>query len=254
MTTDTFPKGATRTAQIDGVDITLNGITKGSGMIAPNMATMLAFMFTDANVSAACLQALMRQANNTSFNAITVDGDQSTNDTSLIVATGKADHERITQPDDPRLRDFKKALASLMEDLAVQIVRDGEGAAHLIRIIVEGAVDEEDAAAIARSIAISPLVKTAVAGGDANWGRILMAAGNAGVSLDEKALELYIGDQLVASGGSVQRAYDDAVACAYFQQDEIDIRLDLRLGSASATAYTCDLTHRYIEINADYRS
>lgn len=254
MTTDTFPKGAGVITEIDGQDVAINGIAKGSGMIAPNMATMLAFIFTDANLSAECLQSILRDATAKSFNAVTVDADQSTNDTVLAFATGKAGDRMIEDPADPRLQDFKEALNNVMEDLAVQIVRDGEGASRLIRVKVEGAKKPEHAKAVARAICISPLVKTAIAGGDANWGRILMAAGNAGVSFNEKILELYLGEQLVASGGSVQRAFDEEEATRYLQGDEIDIRLDLGQGTAHAKVYTCDLTHRYIDINADYRS
>ena len=254
MTTDTFPKAATIDTEIDGTPITINGICKGSGMIAPNMATMLGFVFTNANISADCLQSIMADVNAESFNAITVDGDQSTNDTVLAFATGQADHAEITDPQDKRLTAFKEALAAVMQDLAVQIVRDGEGATRLVKIQVTNAETKWDAAAVARSIAISPLVKTAIAGGDANWGRILMAAGNAGVELKEKALELTIGDQLVASGGSVQRAYSEAEATAHLNSGEVSIVLNLAAGTEQATAWTCDMTHGYISINADYRS
>lgn len=254
MTTDTFPKAASLTTEIAGEPIVLTGISKGSGMIAPNMATMLAFVFTNANITPDCLNILLRQCCAVSFNAITVDGDQSTNDTVLLFATGETNSPRISDPMDPRLNAFKNCLHTIMKDLAVQIVRDGEGAEHLIRIDVEGTDTDEQAQAIARSIANSPLVKTAIAGGDANWGRILMAAGNAGVPLIENALELYIGDQLVASGGSVMRAYSDEEASEYLKEQEIEIRLVIGQGEGQATAWTCDMTHGYIDINASYRS
>jgi glutamate N-acetyltransferase/amino-acid N-acetyltransferase len=225
MTTDTFPKGASRRARIDGAQVTLNGIAKGSGMIGPDMATMLAFVFTDAAIDPGVLQTLVRRGADRSFNCITVDGDTSTNDTVLLLASGKAGHPRIADPKDPRLRDFARQLDHLMIDLAQQIARDGEGAQKLVTISVSGAASARAARRIGLSIGNSPLVKTAIAGEDANWGRIVMAVGKAG-----------------------ERAERDR------RGREIEIAVDVGVGRGKATVWTCDLTHGYVDINADYRS
>jgi len=254
MTTDTFPKGASRLAEINHHPVVLSGITKGSGMLAPNMATMLGFVFTNANLSADCLQVLLNNANARSFNAMTVDGDTSTNDTVLAFATGVNGGDLITDPDDKRLGEFKRALDDLMQDLAQQLVRDGEGAQKFVTIDISGAATEADAQKVGKAIANSKLVKTAIAGSDPNWGRILMAAGTAGVGLDEMALSLSIGSQLVAANGSAQRAYSEEEAASHMAGQHIKIALDLGMGSARSTVWTCDLTHQYISINADYRS
>lgn len=254
-TTDTFPKGCSRVATIDGKTITISGIAKGSGMIAPDMATMLGFIFTNALVSADCLKAILRSATNASFNSITVDGDTSTNDTVLAFATGKnANQQVIDDPDDNRLADFKAKFLEVAISLAQQIVRDGEGATKFVTIDVSGAESAEAARAIGLAVANSPLVKTAIAGEDPNWGRIIMAVGKSGERADRDRMKLWIGEQLVAEKGVVSRKYSEDRAAAHMQGQEIDIRLDVGVGGDSATVWTCDLTHGYIDINADYRS
>ena len=253
-TTDTFPKGAARTATIDGTPVTLAGIAKGSGMIAPDMATMLAFLFTDAAIAPAALQALLQEANEDSFNAITVDGDTSTSDTVLLAATGRAGHDAITDPLETRLNDFRAALAGLCRDLAHQIVRDGEGAQKFVTITVRGAEDKLAARRIGFAIANSPLVKTAIAGGDANWGRIVMAVGKAGEAADRDRLAIDIGGVAVARAGEAVPAYDEAPVAAHMAGTEIEIAVDVGVGDGAATVWTCDFTHGYIDINADYRS
>ncbi len=253
-TTDTFPKAATATAQIDGVPVTINGIAKGSGMIAPDMATMLAFLFTDATLPGSVLQTLLLLGVRDTFNTITVDGDTSTNDTVLAFATGQREHAAINRAGDRRLADFRAKWHSVMHDLALQIVRDGEGATKLIRITVTGAETTRGASLIARSIAHSPLVKTAIAGEDANWGRIVMAVGKAGVTLDPSAMTIRIGDLPVASKGARDPAYDEAALARHMKEQTIDLAVDVGLGTGTATIWTCDLTHGYIAINADYRS
>ena len=254
MTTDTFAKGATRTAIIDGVTVTINGITKGSGMIAPDMATMLAYIFTDAAIDAGALQAALTAATNKSFNAITVDSDTSTSDTVLLCATGQAKHKRVTNAADARLRDFRKKLEELMIDLAQQIVRDGEGASKFITVTVTGAASARAAKRIALSIANSPLVKTAVAGEDANWGRIVMAVGKAGEKADRDRLVIRIGGIVVAQDGLRRPGYDETPVALHMKGQNIDIAADVGIGHGKATVWTCDLTHGYIDINADYRS
>ena len=253
-TTDTFPKGACVVTEIGGKPVTIGGIAKGSGMIAPDMATMLSFIFTDAKIPAGVLQSLLRSANDQSFNAITVDSDTSTSDTCLLFATGKARHAKITKPGDSNLKAFKSALLGVMQDLAHQVVRDGEGATKFISITVSGAESKSAARLIARSIANSPLVKTAVAGADANWGRIVMAVGKSGERADRDRLVIAIGGIAITEGGRARPGYDEAPVAAHMKGREIDIRVDLGFGSGRATVWTCDLTHGYIDINADYRS
>jgi glutamate N-acetyltransferase / amino-acid N-acetyltransferase len=255
MTTDTFPKGATRTADIGGVTVTLNGIAKGSGMIHPNMATMLAFMFTDAALPGDVVQTLLEAAVDRSFNAITVDSDTSTSDTVMLFATGAADHPAISSADDPALDDFKVALDLVATDLAHQIVRDGEGASKFITVSVTGAESDAAAKKIAFSIATSPLVKTAVAGEDANWGRIVMAVGKAGEAIDADRLAITIGGVPVATDGGAIPGFDETPVAEHMKGQDITIAVDVGLGvSGAATVWTCDLTHEYIAINADYRS
>ena len=253
-TTDTFPKLATASARIDGVRVTVNGICKGSGMIAPDMATMLAFVATDANLSAATLRALLAEANAESFNCLTVDGDTSTSDTLLLFATGAAGHRRIARAGDPRLKDFRKALFKVTADLAEQVARDGEGASKLVTVKVAGAATPKAARTIALAIANSPLVKTAIAGEDANWGRIVMAIGKSGERADRDKLAIRIGGQLVTRNGMVHPAYDEAKATEHLKSREISIEAHVGVGKAVAKVWTCDLTHGYIDINADYRS
>jgi len=257
MTTDTYPKLATRTATIDGVEITLNGFAKGSGMIAPDMATMLAFVFTDAAIAAPALREMLASANETSFNAITIDGDTSTSDTLLAFATGAGEARgagRILDPGEPRAAEFRAGLADLLQDLAIQVVKDGEGASKFITVTVSGAANEPAARRIAFSIANSPLVKTAIAGEDPNWGRVVMAVGKAGEAADRDELAIWFGDVLVAERGKVAAGYREEAGAAYMKNPELAIRVDVGVGSGTARVYTCDLTHDYIAINADYRS
>jgi len=254
MTTDTFPKGATRTAQIDGTTVTLNGFAKGSGMIAPDMATMLGYVFTDAKIAQPVLQKALKAATDKSFNAITVDSDTSTSDTVLLCATGKARHKIVKALGDPRLKDFRQALESIMVDLAQQIVRDGEGASKFIEVTVTGAASTTAAKTIALSIANSPLVKTAIAGEDANWGRIVMAVGKAGEKADRDALDIKIGGVQVTMDGLRKPGYDETPVARHMKGREIDISVDVGVGRGKATVWTCDLTHGYIDINADYRT
>jgi glutamate N-acetyltransferase/amino-acid N-acetyltransferase len=254
MTTDTYPKGATRTAEIDGTPVTINGIAKGSGMIAPDMATMLSFIATDASLPASVLQALLADANERTFNSITVDGDTSTSDTVLLFATAKAGNREITALDDPALKGFQAALEDLLGDLAIQVVRDGEGASKFVTIDVSGAESSQAARRIALSIGNSPLVKTAVAGEDPNWGRIVMAVGKAGERADRDRLSISIGGIEVARDGWVVPGYDEAPVARHMKGQDIDIAVDVGVGDASARVWTCDLGHGYIDINADYRS
>ncbi|WP_193368552.1 bifunctional glutamate N-acetyltransferase/amino-acid acetyltransferase ArgJ [Pelagibius marinus] len=254
MTTDTYPKGALRKAEIGGNPVTLAGIAKGSGMIAPDMGTMLSFAFTDARLPGPVLQALLRQAADRTFNCITVDGDTSTSDTLLLGATGKAKHPRISDPRDPRLADFRRALEDLLRDLAQQVVRDGEGASKFITINVRGAASQGAARRIGLAIGNSPLVKTAIAGEDANWGRIVMAVGKSGERADRDRLSIAIGGVQVAEAGEVVPGYDEAPVAAHMKGSDIDIDVDIGIGRGRATVWTCDLTHGYISINADYRS
>jgi glutamate N-acetyltransferase/amino-acid N-acetyltransferase len=254
MTTDTFAKAATRIAHIGDAEVRLNGIAKGSGMIAPDMATMLAFVFTDARVTAPALQNLLERANARSFSSITVDGDTSTSDTLLLFATGQARHPRIAAAGDKRLRDFRLQLESLLQELATLVVRDGEGAQKFVTIDVSGAASEKAARRIGLAVANSPLVKTAIAGEDANWGRIVMAVGKAGERADRDRLMVRIGGVDVARDGGRVPDYDEAPVAAHMKGREISIEIDVGIGKGRARVWTCDLTHGYISINADYRS
>ena len=254
MTTDTFAKVATATVEFDGVPVSISGIAKGSGMIAPDMATMLSFVFTDAPISAAVLKGLLQPAIDASFNAVTVDSDTSTSDTCLVFATQKAAIEPITSADDPRAAIFAEALADVLHELAIHVVRDGEGATKMVTVTVEGAESDRSAFRIAQSIANSPLVKTAIAGEDANWGRIVMAVGKAGEPADRDRLSISFGDIRVATDGERDPNYDEAETSAYMKNEDIEITVGIGLGQGRATVYTCDLTHGYITINGDYRS
>ncbi|MET0483964.1 MAG: bifunctional glutamate N-acetyltransferase/amino-acid acetyltransferase ArgJ [Aestuariivirgaceae bacterium] len=256
MTTDTFPKVATAGAEIAGHQVTINGIAKGSGMIAPDMATMLAFLFTDASLPAPMLQELLTHSVERSFNAITVDGDTSTSDTILLAATQKAGPPLggLDDAADPRLRSFSRALDQVTLDLALQVVRDGEGAEKLIAITVSGAEDARAARRIALAIGNSPLVKTAIAGSDANWGRIIMAVGKSGEAADRDKLQIRIGGLSVARNGMRDPDYDESALTPHMRGREIDIAVDVGVGDGRATVWTCDLTHRYIDINGSYRS
>jgi len=254
MTTDTFPKGATATATIDGVDVRLNGFAKGSGMIAPDMATMLAYVFTDAALPPAVLQPLLAASTDRSFNSITVDGDTSTSDTVLLCATHRALHRPVAIPADRRLGDFRRALDTVMIDLAQQIVRDGEGAEKFVTIEVTGATTARAARRIGLTIGNSPLVKTALSAGDPNWGRIVMAIGRAGEKVDQHRLSISIGGIPIAAEGGPVPDYDEAPVAEYMKGRDITIGVDIGLGRGQATVWTCDLTHRYVDINASYRS
>ena len=253
-TTDTFPKAATTRAVIGTRTVTLVGIVKGSGMIAPDMATMLGFIFTDAAVDAGFLQTMLSAANRTTFSCITVDSDTSTSDTVLAFATGRAGNAPLTSWDDAGADSFQAALTDLCRQLAHLVVRDGEGATKFIEIRVAGAESDASAHRLALSIANSPLVKTAIAGGDANWGRVVMAVGKAGEPADRDTLSISFGGVEVAREGRVVEGYDEGPVAAHLKGCEIDIGVDLGLGSGRATVWTCDLTHGYIAINADYRS
>jgi glutamate N-acetyltransferase/amino-acid N-acetyltransferase len=254
LTTDTFAKGSTRTAEIAGKTVRLNGFCKGSGMIAPDMATMLAYVFTDAALPAPVLQALLTQANERSFNSITVDGDTSTSDTVLLAATGRAGNVAITGAGDPRLSGFRTALDEVMIDLAQQIVRDGEGAEKFVTIEVKGAVSTDAARKIGLAIGNSPLVKTAIAAGDANWGRIVMAVGKSGERADRDRLGISVGGIRIAEAGGPVPGYDETPVAKHMSGRDIRLVIELGVGPASATVWTCDLTHRYIDINGSYRS
>ncbi len=254
MTTDTFPKGATRIAHIGDAAVRINGFAKGSGMIAPDMATMLCFVFTDAKIPAETLQKMLKRGVDSSFNRTTVDSDTSTSDTVLLFATGQAAHPPLPDEYGPLLKDFRAKLADLLLDLALQVVRDGEGAQKLIRIDVSGAVGKGSARRIAMAIANSPLVKTAIAGEDANWGRIVMAVGKAGEPADRDKLSVAIGGTWMAREGGVVEGYDETPVVAHMKGRDVRIAVDLGLGDGEATAWTCDLTHGYIDINGSYRS
>jgi glutamate N-acetyltransferase/amino-acid N-acetyltransferase len=257
MTTDTYPKLATRKAEIDGVEVTINGIAKGAGMIAPDMATLLAFLFTDAAIEPQALRASLDPAVEETFNAVTIDGDTSTSDTLLIFATGRSTSRgapRIADGNDLRLAGFRLALAEVMHDLALQVVKDGEGLTKFVTVKVTGAKTKKAARAIAKSIANSPLVKTAIAGEDPNWGRIVAAVGKAGEAADRDKLAIWLGDILVAKDGEVAPSYREQQGAAYMKGLEIAITVDVGVGNQVGTIWTCDLTHDYIAINADYRS
>jgi len=257
MTTDTFPKLATASAFIGDLPVLINGFAKGSGMIAPDMATMLGYIFTDAPIPAEILQKLLRQSVEHSFNSISVDSDTSTSDTVLMFATGQAhgaELSAIVSAEDPRLDQFRQKLNELTLNLAHQIVRDGEGATKFITISVAGAETDRAAKIIARSIADSPLVKTAIAGEDPNWGRIVMAVGKSGEAADRDSLIIWIGSNQITDKGYVHRDYDEQMTQEHMKGDEIMIKVDVGIAKGSATVWTCDLTHAYIDINADYRS
>ncbi len=257
MTTDTYPKVATRTVDLGGTPVTINGIAKGAGMIAPDMATMLSFIVTDAPIAAPVLQALLREGVGGSFNAVTVDSDTSTSDTVLVFSTGKAGGGRapkILTAEDARLDEFRAAFNDILLDLAHQVVRDGEGARKFVEVTVTGAESDASAKKIALAIANSPLVKTAVAGEDANWGRVVMAVGKAGEPVDRDRLAIWFGDVRVAVEGERDADYSEEAASAVMKKDKIVIRADIGLANGTATVWTCDLTKAYVEINGDYRS
>ncbi len=254
MTTDTFPKAVTRQAIIRGTTVTINGFCKGSGMIAPDMATMLGFIFTDAAIEAPVLQKLLSEATERTFNCITVDGDTSTSDSVLMFATGTVANKRVAKASSKRLEDFRRALDDVMLSLAHQIVRDGEGATKFVTISVAGAESRKAAKRIAFTVANSPLVKTAIAGEDANWGRIVAAIGRAGEKADRDRLQIFIGGVQVTTDGAALPDYDETPVAAHMKGQEIDIRIELGLGKGEATVWTCDLTHGYIDINGSYRS
>lgn len=254
MTTDTYPKGSSRQVMVQGKKVTINGIAKGSGMIAPNMATLLAYVFTDAAIASPLLQTILQRVTDKTFNAITVDSDTSTSDTLLLFATGKAGHALISEPHDPELHVFEKALEAVMRDLAHQVVKDGEGAQKFITITVTGAASDLAAKGLAFAVANSPLVKTAIAGEDANWGRIVMALGKAGIPLQSDTISVAIGGSPIAEKSALNPHYDESKVTAHMKGREIDIAIDMGMGKGKATVWTCDLTHEYITINADYRS
>lgn len=252
MTTDTFPKAATRSVTLGGKTVTINGIAKGSGMIAPDMATMLAFVFTDAKIAAPLLQSMLQQSNAKSFNSITVDGDTSTSDTGLFFATGSSGVEITEGSTEHKL--FQTSLDSLMIELAQMIVMDGEGAQKLMTIDITGAESDDAARRIGLAIGNSPLVKTAVAGQDANWGRVVMAVGKSGEKVERDLLRVSIGGITIAEDGQRVEQYDEAPVAAHMKTRDIRIAVDIGLGTGKATVWSCDLTHGYIDINADYRS
>ncbi len=254
MTTDTFPKTARREALVAGERVVIQGIAKGSGMIAPDLATMLCFVATDAAIEADALQRMLERSVKRSFNVTTVDSDTSTSDTVLLFATGARAHKPVDPDDRHALRDFRDALDELLLDLAIQVVRDGEGARKLIRVDVEGADSAKSARRVALAIANSPLVKTAIAGEDANWGRIVMAVGKSGEPADRDRLSVGIGGTWMARDGAVVPDYDEGPVAAHIRGREIEIAVDLGLGDGRATVWTCDLTHGYVDINAAYRS
>jgi glutamate N-acetyltransferase/amino-acid N-acetyltransferase len=254
MTTDTFPKLAAREAKIGDTTVRLAGIAKGSGMIAPDMATMLSFVFTDAKIPAPVLQTLLKRAGDRSFNCITVDSDTSTSDTVLLAATGRADHPEVRSAGGTLLADFRDALESLMIDLATQVVKDGEGAQKFITIDITGAASDAAARRIGLAVGNSPLVKTAIAGSDANWGRIVMAVGKAGEKADRDKLSISFGGIPITKKGQPVAGYDESKVEAHLKGREIGIAIDVGIGKGRARVWTCDLTHGYIEINADYRT
>jgi glutamate N-acetyltransferase/amino-acid N-acetyltransferase len=257
MTTDTFPKALTRKAKIDGKEVVLAGIAKGAGMIAPDMATMLSFVFTDAPIAAPVLQALLSKGVKGSFNAVTVDSDTSTSDTLMLFATGNAAARgvpAISEIGDARLSGFKRALNSLLLELAHLVCKDGEGARKFVEVQVRGAASARSAKRVALSIANSPLVKTAIAGEDANWGRVVMAVGKAGEPADRDRLDISFGDIMVAQQGARAPSYDETAVSDYMKGEHIVITADLGLGRGKSTVWTCDLTKAYVEINGDYRS
>ena len=257
MTTDTFPKVATAQARIGKTVVTINGIAKGAGMIAPDMATMLSFIFTDAPISASALQKLLSEGVVDTFNAVTIDGDTSTSDTLLAFATGAAAARgapRIARAADPRLKAFRKAMQAVLANLSEQVARDGEGARKLVEIKIEGATSDESARRIAMSIANSPLVKTAIAGEDANWGRVVMAVGKAGEPADRDKLSIWFNGIRVATKGARDPSYDEAQVSETMRKPEIELKVALGLGKGRDRVLTCDLTKEYVAINGDYRS
>jgi glutamate N-acetyltransferase/amino-acid N-acetyltransferase len=257
MTTDTFPKGAAAMVRLGGNVVTICGIAKGAGMIAPDMGTMLSFVFTDAPIAPAVLRGLLRKGVEDTFNAVTIDGDTSTSDTLLVFATGAAAAHgvaKITRPADPRLASFRKGFDAVLADLAEQVARDGEGARKLVEIVVEGAKSKRSARRIALSIANSPLVKTAIAGEDANWGRVVMAVGKAGEPADRDRLSIWFNGIRVAHKGARDPGYDEAAVSAAMQKPEITLKVAIGLGKGRDRVLTCDLTKEYIAINGDYRS
>ena len=257
MTTDTFPKLATRRAKIGGGEVVINGFCKGAGMIQPDMATMLCFVFTDAAIEPAALQTLVADAADRTFNCVTIDGDTSTSDTLIAFASGGAERRgcpRISDPNDKRVSAFAAALHDLLRELAILVAKDGEGITKFVTVEVEGAESNAAARRIGLSIANSPLVKTAIAGEDPNWGRIVMAVGKAGEAADRDRLSIRFGDILVAENGERAASYDEATVARYMKDAEIVVRVDVGIGKGRATVWTCDLTHGYIDINASYRS
>jgi glutamate N-acetyltransferase/amino-acid N-acetyltransferase len=257
LTTDTFPKLATRKARIGDCEVVINGFCKGAGMIQPDMATMLCFVFTDAAIEAAALQTLVAQSADCTFNCVTIDGDTSTSDTLLAFATGAAEKRgcpRIADAADPRLAGFAAALHDLLRELAILVAKDGEGISKFVTIEVEGAESDRAARRIGLSIGNSPLVKTAIAGQDANWGRVVMAVGKAGEAADRDRLSIWFGEILVACNGERAATYTESEVAQYMKRPEIKLRVDVGVGQGRATVWTCDLTHGYIDINADYRS
>ena len=257
MTTDTFPKVATKSVKLGKTKVTINGMAKGSGMIAPDMATMLSFVFTDAPLSAGALQSLLKSGVEDTFNAITVDGDTSTSDTLLAFATGSAAKNgapKISRASDPRLKAFSKAFREVLADLSEQVARDGEGARKLVEILIEGAVSKKSARKIAMSVANSPLVKTAIAGEDANWGRVVMAVGKAGEPANRDKLSISFNGIRVAKSGARDPSYDEAEVSAAMKNPKIQIKIALGLGKGRDRVLTCDLTKEYVAINGDYRS
>jgi glutamate N-acetyltransferase/amino-acid N-acetyltransferase len=254
MTTDTFPKGAHVVTEIDGHPVRIAGIAKGSGMIAPDMATMLAFIVTDADLAPDVLETLVQRSVGATFNSVTVDGDTSTNDACLLFATAASGAPKVTRAGDKRLAAFRAALEGVMLDLAQQLVRDGEGARKFVKVSVAGAKSPASARRIAKTIAESPLVKTAIAGEDANWGRVVMAVGRSGEPIERDRVSVKFGDLWAARSGLVARDYDEAKMSAYMKRPELEIAVDVGVGKAGAVLWTCDLTKGYIEINGDYRS
>jgi glutamate N-acetyltransferase/amino-acid N-acetyltransferase len=254
MTTDTFPKVATASVKFGDGTVTISGISKGAGMIAPDMATMLSFVFTDAPIAAPVLQTLLKAGADRSFNCVTVDGDTSTSDTLIAFATGQAKVTPVTSPADPRLGAFRRAFNKVLTDLAQQVAKDGEGARKFVTVEVTGAAGSRSAKRIASSIANSPLVKTAIAGEDANWGRVVMAVGKAGEKAERDRLSIWFGDIRVAHEGARDASYDEQAVSTYMRGDNIKVKVDLGLGRGKATMWTCDLTKAYVEINGDYRS
>jgi glutamate N-acetyltransferase/amino-acid N-acetyltransferase len=254
MTTDTYSKGVHQEICLDGIPIKINGIAKGSGMIAPDMATMLAFIFSDISIERDVLQEIVTACNKTSFNSITVDSDTSTSDSLFVVATGKAPMTKIKSLEDPRAKKFYKFLSKAMLDLAHLVVKDGEGITKYIEIIVKGSESPESAFKVGKSIAESPLVKTAFAGEDPNWGRVVMAIGKSGIKIDKEKISIWFGNHLIAQNGSISESYNEPNVAKYMKNDSLVITVDLGLGNEKSSIYTCDLTHDYISINADYRS